>query len=205
MARLENLHHLVGGLDAPDLLSLLVGGKFAGRTAVTASLKARSVVVLKMIADIDPATPVIFCHASALYPESRPYRDALVERLGLRDVREAGALRVTQFPGDRDHFECLWADDPSNGGKVREIVHLDPMLSGFDCWISAVYHMPKPPQARHRIDRDGRLVRVDPLIDWTDVRVRDFLAHHDLPLHPRAVRPPVPIRAAAEAVPMYCY
>ena len=43
-------------LTTPELLAYLVKERFPGEIVVTASLMASSVVVLKMISDIDPAT-----------------------------------------------------------------------------------------------------------------------------------------------------
>ena len=40
-----------------------------------------------------------------------------------------------------------------------------------------------------RVDVEGRLIRVDPLIDWTPEDIRAFIRRHKLPLHPRAVLP----------------
>ena len=50
------------GRGRPERRRLPIEEKFAGKTLVTASLKAPSVVVLKLVADIDPATPVVFIY-----------------------------------------------------------------------------------------------------------------------------------------------
>lgn len=205
MTPFQELSAAAARMTASDLLRFALKEKFPGRAVVTASLRARSVATLAMIADIDPATPVVFCQPSALYPESLDYRARLVRQLGLSDVSVSTGREPDVMPSDRDHFECMWVDDPVGGGRVHEIVHLNETLADFDCWISAVYHVPKSPQARHKVDVDGRLIRIDPLIDWSEERVRMYMRQHGLPFHPRAVRqvkaPPV----EGEAAVVYCY
>ena len=60
MPVLESLRAAVEGCTPEQLLRLLITDRFPGRTVITASLRAPSIVVLKMVADIDPVTPVVF-------------------------------------------------------------------------------------------------------------------------------------------------
>ncbi len=192
------------GMSAQELLRYLLKDRFPGRTVVTASLRARSVVVLKLVADIDPATPVRLCHAGELFPESRDYRDRIVAMLGLRDVREPSGHEIAVLPADRDHVEVMWAEYRTCFGKVQEIFHLNETLAGFDCWISAVYHCMDAEHAR--IDSDGRLIRVDPLVGWGADEVRAFMSAHGLPLHPRyPAAPPLPPGEEPISVPTHHY
>lgn len=193
-------------MTAQDLLRYVIKETFPGKLVVTASLRARSVATVAMVAEIDPSTPVVFCQPSALFPESLDYRARLVRKLGLSDVSVSTGREPEVMPSDRDHFECMWVDDPIGGGRVHEIVHLNETLADFDCWVSAVYHVPKSPRARHKVDVDGRLIRIDPLIDWSEERVRMYLRQHGIPFHPRAVtgRAKAPV-AEGEANVVYCY
>lgn len=188
-------------LSTPELLRHLITERFAGKTLVTASLKAPSIVVLKLVAEIDPATPVVFCTRGFQFPESKAHRERIVDLLGLSDVRlsEGGELQVQ--PGDHDHFESLWAESRHGTGRSYEIVHLNETLAPYDCWISAVYHVPRPPEVERRVDVEGRLIRVDPLVHWSRDEVRAFMAEHKLPYHPRALRPKPAAPAADETPP----
>lgn len=213
MSRLDGLYELEAGLSASDLLRLLITQRHPGQVGVTASLKARSVAVLAMIAEIDPTVPVTFCHASSLYPESAAYRDALVQALGLTNVNSISGratMDLDRVPGDSDCYECLWVDAKigerwADGGKVRELVYVTKALADKECWISAVYHLPRLNQ--HRLDPVGGRLRVDPVLDWSDEDVRAFLKARDLPLHPRAQHHVIDVEPAdlGEAPAIYCY
>ena len=206
MSVYQDIRSVSPDLSTPDLLRFLIEEKFAEETLVTASLKAPSVVVLKLVADIDPATPVVFCVRGFEFPESGAYRKRIVERLGLVNVSQSKGGEVEVLPGDHDHCERMWAESRDGLGRSFEIVHLNQTLAPYSCWISAVYHMSNPPDITHRVDVEGRLIRVDPLIRWTKDDVRAFMREHKLPFHPRAVRDkPAAPREKPSPLPSYNY
>ena len=176
-------------LPTADMLRVLIRDKFPGRTVVTASLRAPSLVVLKMIADIDPNIPVVFCQRGAMFDESLKYRKRIEEFLGLTNISMTHGGEREILPGDLDHAERMWIDSQDGSGRVYEVVHLNETLADHDCWISAVYHIGWPPQGQHRLDVEGRLVRVDPLVRWNKTDVQKFMRANKIPFHPRAFRP----------------
>ena len=175
-------------LSTPDLLRFLIDKKFAGKTLVTASLKAPSVAVLKMVADINADTPVVFCVPGFQFPESVAYRERIIELLGLKNVSQSKGGEAKIRPGDHDHCERMWAEHRDLPSRSVEIVHLNQTLASYDCWISAVYHQPLSSNVTHRVDVEGRLIRIDPLIRWTREDVGAFMREHKLPFHPPAIR-----------------
>lgn len=189
MSLVQEIRSVSPELSTPELLRFLIRERFPGKTVVTASLRAPSVVVLKLVADVDPACPVVFCHPGHLFPESLAYRERIVELLGLSNVTASSGGEVEVVPGDHDHVERMWAEAGDGVGRVFEIVHLNETLAPYDCWISAVYHMPRPPEVKQRVDVYGRLIGIDPLVHWSQDDVRAFMREQGLPFHPRAARP----------------
>src|SRR5258705_3898078 len=59
-ARLAQLQEKAAGRDAHGILELALTGEFAGKTAVVSSFGAESAVLLKLVADVDPQTPLPF-------------------------------------------------------------------------------------------------------------------------------------------------
>jgi len=184
----QDIRSVSSELSTPDVLRLLINKMFAGKTLVTASLKAPSVAVLKMVADVNPDTPVIFCVPGFQFPESVAYRERIVELLGLKNVSQSQGGEAKVRPGDHDHCERMWAEHRDLPSRSVEIVHLNQTLAPYDCWISAVYHQPLSSHVTHRVDVEGRLIRVDPLIRWTRDDVGAFMREHKLPFHPRALK-----------------
>lgn len=191
-------------MDTLSFLRFLVAERFAHKTLATCSLRGRSVVLLKMIAEIDASTPVVFCHAPDPYPESLEYRAMLVSRLGLQDVRDPADDEGGPLPDDCDHSEGLWAENPVDHTRVYKIAHLNRTLAGFDCWISGVYHGPYADTPAPRVTVEGRLIRINPLASWTQDQVRQFMAENELPYHPRsAARSRTPAKDEPDTVPTY--
>ena len=77
-------------LDAKGLLRLALKEAFPGRTAIVSSFAAESVVLLHLVAAIDPETPILFLNTGKLFGETLRYRDRLQEVLGLTDIRAIG-------------------------------------------------------------------------------------------------------------------
>ena len=79
--------------------------------------------------------PVIFLDTVRLFPETLAYRDALVERLGLTDVRT-----VTPDPDDAGASSIRSArcrmTDPDLCCHIRKTEPLARALDGFDAWFT---------------------------------------------------------------------
>jgi phosphoadenosine phosphosulfate reductase len=191
-------------MDTPAFLRFLLTQAYPQRTVVTCSLRARSIVLLKMISEIDAATPIAFCHAPELFPESLEYRTRLIDRLGLRDIREPAENEGGPGQDDCHHNEGLWAENPIDGSRAYKIVNLNRTLAAFDCWISGVYHGPYSATPGPRVSGEGRLVRINPLASWTQDQVRQYMEENALAYHPRSpLRPPAGASEQAHAIPTY--
>lgn len=182
---LQELRKLTTELPAALMLRRLITEIFPGKTVVTASLRSPSVVVLKIISEIDPSTPVIFCHPRQVFPESDIYRNELIELLGLSNV----TVKTSSDPmtGKRAFERCerLRSDAPGSSGQSNETIHLHDTLSPYKCWIKAAYHERSSEPAEHRVDVHGGMVIVDVLRRRTTGAIDQFMQEQGLPYHPR--------------------
>ncbi len=171
------------GVAAPDMLRTLLTGELRGQIAAVSSFGAESAVLLHMVAQADPATPVVFTDTLKMFPETLAYRDTLVERLGLLDVRviqpDLALLAAKDPDGIRHGY------DPDGCCDLRKVEPLARGLAPFEAWISGR----KGFQAgtRHALPRfeveEGRL-KLNPLADWDKAALDGYFAEHDLPRHP---------------------
>lgn len=188
MSLRQEIRSISADLDEPELLHHLITERFAGQTVVTASLRAPSIVVLKMISDIDPATPVIFCQRPPVFEESAEYRAAIVEQFGLTNVSMNDGRETTVADGDRDHCERMWVHSKDMPGSTSQLLHLNDCLAPYKCWISAVYHNAPSRFVNNRVDVDGKLIKVDPLVRWSREDVQAYMRSNELPYHKMAKR-----------------
>lgn len=177
------LAKLYGGLDGGGLLRPMIEQVFPERIAVTSSFGAEAALTLLWVAEVDPAVPVIFLDTGKHFPETLAYRDQLIARLGLRDVRiVAPAPLDLHAVGDTGE---LWRSDPDRCCHVRKVLPLHKALAGFDAWITGRKRFAGGERASLKLFEavDGR-IKINPLADWTPERVADAYAAVDLPHHP---------------------
>ncbi len=185
MALLQDIRRVTTGLPAREALHHLLIERFPGKVAVTATLKSPSIVVLKLVADIEPSTPVIFCQPLPEFPESKQYRAEIIKLLALTNVKVV--TRSDPLTGKRDCEICerLWNERPDGAGKVRETIHLNDTLNPYKCWIKAGYHDRSANASEHRIDMYAGKVIVDILRRRTGEDIDRFMQAHGLPHHPK--------------------
>src|SRR5262249_33536992 len=80
-ARLSRLLAASEGRDAHGILELALKEEFAGRAGVVSSFGSESVVLIHMVAQIDPTTPILFLNTGKLFGETLRYRDRLQDEL----------------------------------------------------------------------------------------------------------------------------
>lgn len=206
MVSLKEIYEFSVDLRCSELLRALIRDRYPGRVIASASLRARSIVALQLITEADPATPVVFCHAGPLYPESEDYRAYIIDRFGLSDVRTLHENESSYDQGREEHIEWIMAS-AANGGEVKQAMYLNRTLADFDCWLSSVYHMPRDLHIHHRIDMEGHLLRVNPLMRWTDEDIHRFMRAREIPYHKLAKRKlkPHPVYENSEPVVTYTY
>lgn len=185
--RVGALREVYGDLDGIDLLRVMIEDEFPGRIAVTSSFGAEAAVLLDLVAQVDPATPVIVLDTGKLFPETYAYIDLLKDRLGLRDVR-------LQRPSDeevmaKDPDETLYRTDPDTCCHMRKTKPLGDALREFDAWVTGRKRFHGA--ARSSLETveavDGR-IKVNPLATWHQAWIEDAFEERDLPRHPLVER-----------------
>jgi phosphoadenosine phosphosulfate reductase len=179
LARLRNQTELLG---APGVLALALK-EFLGRIAVASSFAAESVVLLHLVAEIDPTTPILFLNTGKMFGETLRYRDRLQDVLGLTDIRAIGPHLDDRRA--RDPEGTLWSRNPDACCHFRKVVPLSRALSGFDATVTGRKRFQT--ETRPSMDTvelaDGRF-RINPLVDWSQDRLTRYIDEHNLPKHP---------------------
>jgi len=171
------------GVPAPEMLRTLLTGELHGQIAAVSSFGTESAVLLHMVAQADPATPVVFTDTLKMFPETLLYRDTLVARLGLLDVRvirpDPASLAAKDPDGIRHGY------DPDGCCDLRKVEPLARGLAPFEAWISGRKGFQAGTRrALPRLEvEDGRL-KLNPLADWDKAALDGYFTAHDLPRHP---------------------
>lgn len=171
------------GLTAQAMLAEALSGA-AGRVALVSSFGAESAVLLHMVAQIDPATPVLFIDTGRLFAETLDYQRRLAAELGLTDLRLIGPAGAELEAEDPE--QTLAGRDPKACCALRKVRPLDRALAPFDAWINGRKRTPTGPRATLtavEAETPTRL-KLNPLWNWDRDRVAAYMDAHALPRHP---------------------
>lgn len=181
--RAATLEATFGHLDAAAVLRYAVTTLFPGQIALTSSFGADSAVLLHMLSTVDRAVPVLFLDTGKLFPETLTYRDRLVGRFGLRNVRSVTPLQTTLEAEDPDDF--LWSSDPDRCCAVRKVAPLAFAIEGFAAWLTGRKRAHGGLRAHLAVfEAEGFHVKINPLAAWSPADVEAYLSAHDIPAHP---------------------
>ena len=170
--------------EAWDVLHSAITEDFSGRIALVSSFGAESVVLLHMVAKIDPETPVLFGETEMLFPETLVYQRQLADVLGLKNIQHVRPLAADVAAHDPDGM--LNATDPDACCALRKVRPLERAIRPYAAWITGRKRQQSKTRAMMpfaECDAENR-VKLNPLADWTADEVRAYMKQHDLPAHP---------------------
>jgi phosphoadenosine phosphosulfate reductase len=151
--------------------------------AVVSSFGTESAALLKVMADVDPAIPVIFLDTGWLFEETLAYRDTLIATLGLRDVRSIQPLEATLSREDPDRE--LWFSDPDTCCRIRKVEPLARALAPFDAWINGRKRFQGGARAAIPVvESDGARLKFNPFANASREEIAAIYTLANLPPHP---------------------
>jgi len=182
-AKLARLQAEMGRRNAQEQIEFVLREEFAGETAVVSSFGSESAVLLHMVAEVDPTTPVLFINTGKLFAETLRYRDRLQDLLGLGDIRTLAPHPLDRAAEDPDG--TLWARDTDACCNFRKVIPIRRALEGFAAQITGRKRFQTQARAEMRAVEyfDGRF-RFNPLSDWTQADLEAYIGRHNLPRHP---------------------
>ena len=173
-------------LSAVDFLTTILRDEFKDEICVVSSFGAESAVLLHMVAQIDPTTPVIFLNTGKLFGETLRYRDRLQTLLGLTDVRSIGP-HPTDL-AEKDSNEDLWQKNNDMCCHIRKNLPQERALKGFKAVLTGRKRFQTSQRGNmQRIEIDDEAaarLRINPLADFTLEDLQAYLETHNLPKHP---------------------
>jgi phosphoadenosine phosphosulfate reductase len=181
------LNRMFRGADTHAVLDAVLKDRLTGDVATVSSFGAESVVLLHLIAQVDPSTPVLFLDTGKHFAETVAYRDEVRERLGLTNLQilEPDPAELAA----RDESGLRWSYDPDGCCEIRKVRPLAKALARFDASLTgrkAFQSSTRVNLPRFEVDTSDALgrLKINPLIDWQAVDIAAYVATHELPAHP---------------------
>ena len=153
------------------------------RLASVSSFGTESAALLKVMADVDPSIPVIFLDTGWLFEETLAYRDTLIAKLGLRDVRSIKPLEQDLSRDDPDRE--LWFSDPDACCRIRKVEPLARALAPFSGWLNGRKRFQGGTRAAIPVvEADGARLKFNPFANVSREEIAAIYALSELPPHP---------------------
>ena len=156
----------------------------SGKMALVSSFGADSVVLLHMVAQIAPDSPVLFIDTQMLFRATLGYQKQVAEVLELTDVRRILRDPGEIFLGDTDGL--LHQADTDACSTLRKVAPLQRALEPFDVWITGrkQHHSATRTDIATLEDGGAGWLKLNPLANWSKNDLAAYFERHDLPRHP---------------------
>lgn len=171
---------------------------FGPRAAIGTALQLSGSVLIDMAARWRDRTGrpgseirIFVADTLRLFPETYSLMEEIERRYGI------SIERATPDPAKlskmlRDHGELLFFETKAKQEfccHLRKVEPVDRVMGELDCWIAGVRRDQSPVRAgqakAEEVDFQGRkILKLCPLADWTQERVRAYIAEHRVPFHP---------------------
>jgi phosphoadenosine phosphosulfate reductase len=161
--------------------------RFRPEIMLSTSFGVQSAVLLHMVTRLWPEIPVVMVDTRYLFPETYRFADYLTERLKLNLKVYRAAVSAAWL--EARHGK-MWEQGVDGIERYNQINKVEPMQRairelGAKGWITGLRRQ----QAKSRngvgvLQLQNGVVKVQPIIDWTDRMIWQYLQKHDLPYHP---------------------
>ena len=161
--------------------------EFRGHAALSTSFGIQAAVMLHLVTRIDPQIPVVFVDTGYLFPETYRFAEELTARLGLNLKVYTPLLTPAR---QEALYEKLWEQGVEGLEKYGRLNKVEPMNRALRelnarVWLTGL----RRDHASSReelpvLKQQNRVLKVHPIIDWTDRHIGEYLRAHDLPYHP---------------------
>jgi len=181
----QALDHALRNAAPAEVIAMALRSVGREQLALVSSFGIESAALLKVMADVDPAIPVVFLDTGWLFEETLAYRDTLITTLGLSDVRSIKPLEETlsREDGNRE----LWFSDPDACCRIRKVEPLQRALAPFSGWINGRKRFQGGLRAEIPVvEEDGARLKFNPFANVSREQIEAIFTEAKLPPHPLA-------------------
>lgn len=159
--------------------------RFAPHFTMATAFGPEGMVLIHMLAEIAPDTPIFNLETGYQFKETLELRELVKDRYGIEVEYKLPELTVEQY--ETLHGGPLYKTNPDRCCADRKIKLLHDAVVGKQAWASAIRRDQSPDRAKAKIvgwDKKFGLVKVSPLANWTKQDIWKLITDHDIPYNP---------------------
>ena len=156
--------------------------RFAPRFTMATAFGPEGMVLIHMLADIAPDTPIFNLDTGYQFKETLELRERVKQRYGIAVEMKKPELTVEQY--ETLNGGPVYKTNPNKCCADNKLAVLTKAVIGMHAWASAIRRDQSPDRAKAPIvgwDKKFSLVKVSPLANWTKQQVWKLITDHDIP------------------------
>jgi phosphoadenosine phosphosulfate reductase len=168
----------------PQQVILWAVKTFGTDVAMSSSFQQQSLALLHIVSRIAPSLPIFFVDTGHHFAETLAFQRDITRRFWLNVIE----LRSELSPEEQEarYGPELWRSNPDLCCYLNKVVPMQNALRKCQAWITGIRRDQSTRRASAQVVefRDDGLVKINPLVTWTQQDVSRYVAFHDLPTHP---------------------
>lgn len=176
------------GASAQQIVAFFLD-KFKGKIALSTSLGLEDQVLTQMVAEVDPSTRVFTLDTGRLFPEAYDLMDRTSKKYKINlEVFFPNAREIESMVAQKGIN--LFYDSIENRKlccRLRKLVPLARAMQGLDAWITGLRREQSVTRENMQVvewDASNNMLKINPLIDWTEEQTWDYIKEHKIPVNP---------------------
>jgi phosphoadenosine phosphosulfate reductase len=156
---------------------------FGDRLCITSSMT--DAVIIDLVSREIPGIDVLFLDTGYHFAETVGTRDAVSAVYPVNVVNVTPPTTVAEQ--DTELGPKLYARNPDLCCYLRKVVPLEQSLEPYDAWITGVRREETDARTDTRVvqwDARRQMVKVNPIVDWTQQEVDDYIAKNGVLVNP---------------------
>jgi phosphoadenosine phosphosulfate reductase len=182
---IDLLNEQWAGLTAKEIIENALT-LFGEKITFATSLGAEDQVITYMISKINKSANIITLDTGRVFPETYDLLHRTVNRYGVAIKSyypdTAQVEEMVNSKGINLFYESI--ENRKLCCHVRKIVPLRRALQGMDAWITGLRREQSVTRTDLKIvewDAANGLIKINPLLEWTETQVWDFIKSNDIP------------------------
>ncbi|GET29368.1 phosphoadenylyl-sulfate reductase [Prolixibacter sp. SD074] len=186
--RINDLNEKFQEASVGEVLSWFLK-EFKGKIALSSSLGAEDQVLTEMVTGIDKGATIFTLDTGRLFPETYDLIHRTNTRYGIKiKVFFPEASRVEEMVNEKGinlFYESI--ENRKQCCHIRKIEPLKRAFKGLDVWICGLRREQSVTRRDMKLvewDEANGLIKLNPLIDWTEKDVWDYINENKIPYNP---------------------
>ncbi len=171
------------GLTAQETIEWMFD-QFGQDHYIACSFQKTSSVTAHLATQINPDARFFYLDTDVLFDETYETRDRLAEALGIEFDRFHNLTIEEQA---EQYGPELWKREPDACCGIRKVEPMRRALSSVDCWVAGVRRGDSSSRAgapKFAWDKKFGLWKLNPIADWSERDVWNYIHEHRLPYNP---------------------